>query len=199
MYYIKKGKKVVATSDPDEVTKENFVCEPGAENKVHCKLEKYEFDRETGEKKAVTNQVRADNPGDFERFAPIWKRQGMTITMLHDPREGVEQSDVAAKLAKLNAASDENQDENGNGEIPTEEDWKKTVEAKELAEQRAAEYEARLAEMEALFAEKEAKMKAEAEAAAKAVQEAVEAKVKAEEEARLKAEAEGKETKGKTK
>ena len=103
MYYIKKGKKVVATSDPDEVTKENFVCEPGAENKVHCKLEKYEFDRETGEKNAVTNQVRADNPGDFERFAPIWKRQGMTITILHDPREGVEQNDVAAKLAKLNA------------------------------------------------------------------------------------------------
>ncbi len=103
MYYIKKGKKVVATSDPDEVTKENFVCEPGAENKVHCKLEKYEFDRETGAKKAVTNQVRADNPGDFERFAPIWKRQGMTITILHDPREGVEQNDVAAKLAKLNA------------------------------------------------------------------------------------------------
>ena len=101
MYYIKKGKKVVPTSDPDEVTKENFVCEPGAENKVHCKLEKYEFDRETGEKKAVTNQVRADNPGDFERFAPIWKRQGMTITILHDPREGVEQNDVAAKLAKL--------------------------------------------------------------------------------------------------
>ena len=70
---------------------------------MHCKLEKYEFDRETGEKKAVTNQVRADNPGDFERFAPIWKRQGMTITILHDPREGVEQNDVAAKLAKLNA------------------------------------------------------------------------------------------------
>ena len=38
----------------------------------------------------------------------------MTITMLHDPREGVEQSDVAAKLAKLNAALDENQDENEN-------------------------------------------------------------------------------------
>lgn len=179
MYYIKKGKEVVATSDPDEVTKENFVCEPGAENKVHCKLEKYEFDRETGAKKAVTNQVRADNPGDFERFAPIWKRQGMTITMLHDPREGMAKDDVAAKLAKLNAAVDENQGENENGETPTEEDWKKIIEAKELAEQRAAEAEARLAEMEA-------KMKADAEAAAKAAAEA-------------KAEAESKENKGKTK
>lgn len=193
MYYIKKGKKVVATSDPDEVTKENFVCEPGAENKVHCKLEKYEFDRETGEKKAVQNQVRADNPGDFERFAPIWKRQGMTITMLHDPREGVEQDDVAAKLAKLNAASDEN--ENENGETPTEEDWKKTVEAKELAEQRAAELEAELAEMKAK-AEAEARAAFEAQERAKAEEEA---RLKAEEEAKAKAEAEGKETKGKTK
>ena len=113
MYYIKKGKKVVATSDPDEVTKENFVCEPGAENRVWCKLEKYEYDRETGEKKAVVNQVRADNPGDFERFAPIWKRQGMTITMLHDSREGVEQDDVAAKLAKMNAKMSEDENENG--------------------------------------------------------------------------------------
>lgn len=113
MYYIKKGKKVVATSDPDEVTQENFVCEPGAENKVHCKLEKYEYDRETGAKRAVTNQVRADNPGDFERFAPIWKRQGMTITMLHDPREGV-QDDVAANLAKLNAGLDENENADEN-------------------------------------------------------------------------------------
>jgi hypothetical protein len=105
MYYIKdKNGKPKVTSDPAEVTKENFLVEPGAENKVHCKLEKYEFDRETGAKKAVVNQVRADNPGDFERFAPIWKNQGMTITMLHDPREGMEHNSVAAKLAKLNAA-----------------------------------------------------------------------------------------------
>jgi len=104
MYYIKgKDGKPKVTSDPDEVTKENFLVEPGAENKVHCKLEKYEFDRETGAKKVVVNQVRADNPGDFERFAPIWKNQGMTITMLHDPREGMERNGVAAKLAKLNA------------------------------------------------------------------------------------------------
>ena len=193
MYYIKKGKKVVATNDPDEVTKENFVCEPGAENKVHCKLEKYEFDRETGEKKAVTNQVRADNPGDFERFAPIWKRQGMTITMLHDPREGMENG-VAAKLAKLNAALDENQNENENGKKPTEEDWQKTVEAKEMAEKRAAELEAELAEMKA---KADAEARAAFEAQEKAKAEAAE-KAKAEAEVNAKTD-ESKETKGKTK
>ena len=155
MYYIKKGKKVVATSDPDEVTKENFVCEPGAENKVHCKLEKYEFDRETGEKKAVTNQVRADNPGDFERFAPIWKRQGMTITILHDPREGVEQNDVAAKLAKLNAAAEAEEEAELNAKILAEEEAR--LKAEEEAKAKAEE-EARLK------AEEEAKAKAEKEA-----------------------------------
>jgi hypothetical protein len=46
--------------------------------------------------------VLADNSGDFERFAPIWKHQGTTITMLHDPRERMEHNSVAAKLAKLN-------------------------------------------------------------------------------------------------
>ena len=35
----------------------------------------------------------------------------MTITILHDPREGVEQNDVAAKLAKLNAAIEDESDE----------------------------------------------------------------------------------------
>lgn len=38
MYFIKKGNQVVVTNDPSEVTKENFVVEPGGENRVWCKL-----------------------------------------------------------------------------------------------------------------------------------------------------------------
>lgn len=102
---------MVFTTDPNEVTKENFVCEPGAENRVWCKLEKYEFDKETGEKKAVMLQVRADNPGDFDRFAPNWQKQGVTITMLHDPRSQKQQNGVAAKLAQLNAKLKEEETE----------------------------------------------------------------------------------------
>ena len=104
MYYIKgKDGKPKVTSDPDEVTKENFLVEPGAENKVWCKLEQWGHGEEPGTKVHIVNQVRADNPGDFERYAPHWRNQGMTITMLHDPREGMERNGVAAKLAKLNA------------------------------------------------------------------------------------------------
>ena len=114
--FIKKGKQVVVTNDPNEVTKDNFVCDPDAENKVWCKLEKYEFDKETGEKRAVMLQVRADNPGDFERFAPNWQKSGVTITMLHDPRAAMPKGDgVAEKLAKLNSKLNENDDENVEG------------------------------------------------------------------------------------
>ena len=62
-------------------------------------------------------QVRADNPGDFERFAPNWQKSGVTITMLHDPRAAMPKGDgVAEKLAKLNAKLNENDDENENVE-----------------------------------------------------------------------------------
>lgn len=110
MYYIKKGKKVVPTSDASEVTKENFVCEPGGEKRVWCKLEQYEFDRVSGEKKTLVNQIMGENPRDFELFAPQWKRQGMTITMLHDPRGEMQEDDVARKLAILNAENSEDED-----------------------------------------------------------------------------------------
>lgn len=112
MYFIKKGKKVVPTNDASEVTKENFVCEPGGENRVWCKLEQYEFDRATGEKKTLVNQVMGETPRDFELFAPQWKRQGMTITMLHDPRGEMQDDDVARKLAILNGKADEDENEN---------------------------------------------------------------------------------------
>ena len=170
---------MVVTNDPNEVTKDNFVCDPDAENKVWCKLEKYEFDKETGEKRAVMLQVRADNPGDFERFAPNWQKSGVTITMLHDPRAAMPKGDgVAEKLAKLNAGLNENENQNENGEeTPSAEDWQKTVEAKELAEKRAAEAEEKLRlleekEAERAKAEEEARLKAEEEAKAKAETEA---------------------------
>ena len=183
MYYIKdKNGEPATTTDPNEVTKENFLVEPGGENCVWVKLTKHEFDQKSGDKIMLVNQISSINPGDFEFCARNWRQNDINIEMLHDPRPELKGDGVEDKLAKLKAQMGENQGESGDGEIPTDEDWKKTVEAKDLAEQRAAEAEARLAEMEA-------KMKAESEAAAKAAAEA-EAKAKAEEEARLKAEEE---------
>lgn len=187
MYYIKRNGEPATTTDPSEVTKENFLVEPGGENRVWVKLTKHEFDQKTGNKIMLVNQISSLNPGDFEFCARNWRQNEIEIEMLHDPRPELKGDGVEDKLAKLKNQMGENQDENGNGENPTEEDWKKTVEAKEMAEKRAAALEAKLAEM-----------KAKADAEARAALEAQE-KAKAEEEARAKAEAESKETKGKTK
>lgn len=104
MYYIKdKNGEPVATSDPNEVTKENFLVEPGGENRIWVKLTKHEFNQKTGEKKMLVNQINALNPGDFEFCAHNWKQDDITIEMLHDPRPDMKGDGVEDKLAKLKA------------------------------------------------------------------------------------------------
>ena len=108
MYYIKdKNGEPVATSDPNEVTKENFLVEPGGENRVWVKLTKHEFDQRTGEKIMLVNQINALNPGDFEFCAADWRRREIDIEMLHDPRHEMKGDGVEDKLAKLNAKLNE--------------------------------------------------------------------------------------------
>jgi hypothetical protein len=102
MYFIKKGKKVVPTTDPNEVTPDSFVVEPGGESRIYIKLEKYKFHEDTGEKIAVFNQINAVNPGDFDNFVSQWKKDGIKLTMLYDPRPSLPMSGTDAKLAILN-------------------------------------------------------------------------------------------------
>ena len=103
MYYIKKNGKAATTSNPDEVTKENFLVEPGGENRVWVKLTKYEFDQKTGDKITLVNQINALNPGDFEFCVHNWRQNDITIEMLHDPRPELKGDGVEEKLAKLKA------------------------------------------------------------------------------------------------
>ena len=107
MYYIKKNGKAVTTSNPDEVTKENFLVEPGGENRVWVKLTKHEFDQKTGDKIMLVNQINALNPGDFEFCVRDWRQNDITIEMLHDPRPELKGDGVAEKLAKLKAKAEE--------------------------------------------------------------------------------------------
>lgn len=117
MFYIKKNGEPVVTNDPTEVTQENFLVEPGAEDRVWVKLEQYEYDRLTGEKKTIRNQINAVVPGDFDKFARQWKHEGITMTMLHDPRPSMKGEGVAEKLEKLRAKMhlSEDLDHNENG------------------------------------------------------------------------------------
>ena len=93
---------MVPTTDPNEVTPDNFVVEPGGESRIYIKLEKYKFHEDTGEKIAVFNQINAVNPGDFDNFVSQWKKDDIKLTMLYDPRPSLPMSGTDAKLAILN-------------------------------------------------------------------------------------------------
>lgn len=104
MYYIKdKNGDPVATSDPNEVTKENFLVEPDGENRVWVKLTKHKFDQKTGEKKMLVNQINSLNPGDADFCFSNWRKDDIDIEMLHDPRPELKGDGVEEKLAKLKA------------------------------------------------------------------------------------------------
>lgn len=113
MYFIKKENEIVTTNKVSEVTKENFVVDPEAENRVWVKLELYRFDPDTGEKVTVRNQINAVNVGDFEMFAHEWKRDGIKMTLLHDPRPTMKGEGVAEKLAMLNRRMADKQKKTG--------------------------------------------------------------------------------------
>ena len=104
MYYIKdKNGEPATTTDPNEVTKENFLVEPGGENCVWVKLTKHEFDQKSGDKIMLVNQISSINPGDFEFCARNWRKNDINIEMLHDPRPELKGDGVEDKLAKLKA------------------------------------------------------------------------------------------------
>ena len=107
MYYIKKNGVPTITNDPNKVTKENFLVEPGGENRIWVKLTKHEFDQKTGDKIMLVNQINALNPGDFEFCVRDWRQNDITIEMLHDPRPELKGDGVAEKLAKLKAKAEE--------------------------------------------------------------------------------------------
>ena len=140
MYYIKdKNGEPVATSDPNEVTKENFLVEPdGAIDRD----EELSEDQKTGEKKMLVNQINSLNPGDADFCFSNWRKDDIDIEMLHDPRPELKGDGVEEKLAKLKAQMNAGKAEE---------------EAKVKAEEEAK-----------AKAEAEAKAKAEAEAKAKA-------------------------------
>ena len=116
MYYIKKNGVPTITNDPNEVTKENFLVEPGGENRIWVKLTKHEFDQKTGEKIMLVNQINALNPGDFEFCVHNWRQNDITIEMLHDPRPELKGDGVEEKLAKLKAKAEEEAKAKAEGE-----------------------------------------------------------------------------------
>lgn len=103
--------KDVAITD---VTPENYIVPDNEQHLYHCVIEVRKFDSETG-KRLSTPRIQKFGKKGFENgVADALKKQGYTVTILHDPNEYVKaQTEEAAqrtaaqqKAAEEKAAAD---------------------------------------------------------------------------------------------
>ena len=126
-----------------DVTPENYIVPDNEKHLYHCVIEIKKFDSETGKRLSTPRIQKFGKKGYENSIAENLKKQGYTITVLHDPNEYMKakaEADAKAKAEK----------EKANAE-------KAAADAKAKAE---ADAKAKAAEKEALKAEILAELKA---------------------------------------
>lgn len=98
-----EGMKDVSIQKPDSkgynVTKDNYVVPEGEENRFHVILEVLKFNAETGERISKA-RIQKFGAKAFESGGVLsnLKKQGYTVTVLHDPKEwNSKNAEVAAE------------------------------------------------------------------------------------------------------
>ena len=146
--------KDVAITD---VTPENYIVPSNEQHLYHCIIEVRKFDSETGKRLSVP-RIQKFGKKSFENgILDALKKQGYTITVLHDPNEYVkaQAEEKAARTAAQQKAAEE----------------KAAADAKAKAEEKAALKAEILAELKAegvIPAEPAKETKADAKAKAEA-------------------------------
>ena len=98
--------KDVAITD---VTPENYIVPSNEQHLYHCVIEVRKFDSETGKRLSIPRIQKFGKKGFENGVADALKKQGYTVTILHDPNEYVKaQTEEAAqqKAAEEKAAAD---------------------------------------------------------------------------------------------
>lgn len=86
-------------NDPlEKVTAETYVCPEGEEKRYHVKMEIVRFDPSTGEKSSRA-RIMKFGIKTFKNLATAMKKQGYTMTILHDPFAKVDE-DPKAETSK---------------------------------------------------------------------------------------------------
>lgn len=99
--------KDVAITD---VTPENYIVPSNEQHLYHCVIEVRKFDSETGKRLSVP-RIQKFGKKSFENgILDALKKQGYTITVLHDPNEYVkaQAEEKAAADAKAKAEAEDN-------------------------------------------------------------------------------------------
>lgn len=142
-----------------DVTPENYIVPDNEKHLYHCVIEIKKFDSETGKRLSIPRIQKFGKKGYENSIADNLKKQGYTITVLHDPNEYMKAkagADEKAKAEKAKAA---------------EEKAKAEADAKARAEEKAALKAEILAELKAagvIPAEPAKETKADAKAKAEA-------------------------------
>jgi hypothetical protein len=163
-----------------DVTPENYIVPDNEKHLYHCVIEIKKFDSETGKRLSIPRIQKFGKKGYENSIAENLKKQGYTITVLHDPNEYMKakaEADEKAKAEKAKAAEEKAKADAKAAEEKAKADAKAKAEAdaKARAEEKAALKAEILAELKAAGVipattakEPKADAKAKAEADAKA-------------------------------
>ena len=148
-----------------DVTPENYIVPDNEKHLYHCVIEIKKFDSETGKRLSIPRIQKFGKKGYENSIAENLKKQGYTITVLHDPNEYVkaQAEEKAARTAVQQKAAEE--------KAAADAKAKAEAEAKAKAEEKAALKAEILAELKAagvIPAEPAKETKADAKAKAEA-------------------------------
>ena len=140
-----------------DVTPENYIVPDNEKHLYHCVIEIKKFDSETGKRLSIPRIQKFGKKGYENSIADNLKKQGYTITVLHDPNEYMKAKARAEEKAKAEKAK-------ADAKAKVEADAKARAEEKAKAEKAKAKAEAdakaRAEEKAALKAEILAELKA---------------------------------------
>ena len=91
-----------------DVTPENYIVSDNEKHLYHCVIEIKKFDSETGKRLSIPRIQKFGKKGYENSIADNLKKQGYTITVLHDPNEYMKakaEADEKAKAEKAKAAA----------------------------------------------------------------------------------------------
>lgn len=86
------------------VTPENYIVPDNEKHLYHCVIEIKKFDSETGKRLSIPRIQKFGKKGYENSIAEHLKKQGYTITVLHDPNEYMKAKAEADEKAKAEKA-----------------------------------------------------------------------------------------------
>lgn len=87
-----------------DVTPENYIVPDNEKHLYHCVIEIKKFDSETGKRLSIPRIQKFGKKGYENSIADNLKKQGYTITVLHDPNEYMKAKAEADEKAKAEKA-----------------------------------------------------------------------------------------------